>query len=126
MTSNGTAVICADHGNRSDRQSLRQSAALLRHLSRRRPRYVCAYLWVRTSPCCAFLPSGWCSAYSPEEDASPCRSRCRNRSPSTSPPRGRVTPLGWLAASPTTASCTTKAARSLEPSQSNGGTLRLE
>jgi DNA-binding transcriptional LysR family regulator len=36
----------------------RESAGLLRHFSRRRPRYVCAYLWVRTSPFCAFLPSG--------------------------------------------------------------------
>src|SRR5438128_2086876 len=32
---------------------------------------------------------------------------------------------GWLAASSATASCTTKAARSPEPSRSNGGTLRL-
>ena len=60
------------------------------------------------------------------KEASPCRSRCRNRSPSTSLPSRRVTPLSWLAASSATASCTTKAARSPEASRSNGGTRRLE
>src|SRR6185503_14938404 len=51
------------------------SAALLRRLSLRIPLYVsAAYLSVRTSLSCAFLPRGQCSAYPPIEERSSCRS----------------------------------------------------
>src|SRR5712691_11800410 len=62
--SNGATPKTGGRAHRTDGRGSRASidprefAVLPRHLSQRSPRYVYAYLWVRTSPFCAFLPSG--------------------------------------------------------------------